>query len=298
MSKKMSKKNLLKVVSLILGVILSCNMLAFAGTYSLTTMYAPDGRTITISSDEINAYKRVGWYEEPVQTLYALDGRSVVFKKSEVAAQLTVGWYEEPVILMQALDGRTMVVKKSEKEAYKNVGWFVGQPVLMYALDGRTIYVSYEDIQAYEKVNWYYGKPVKLYAPDGRVITVGENRVQEYTNVGWFTNKATADQYKPVYYNNSSIFDFSWITGVPLVKSETIIDEDNVPLYIYYYDCSFEGKIVGYNADKYLTALEDSGAVLLDATETSDSMIFFYGKGLNKVSVLVHLNGSVVVIYR
>ena len=91
MSKKMSKKNLLKVVSLILGVILSYNMLAFAGTYSLTTMYAPDGRTITISSDEINAYKRVGWYEEPVQTLYALDGRSVVFKKSEVASQLTVG---------------------------------------------------------------------------------------------------------------------------------------------------------------------------------------------------------------
>ena len=61
------------------------------------TMYAPDGRIITVAESEVMAYEKVGWYKEPVQVLYAEDGRSAVFAKSQVAAQCTVGWYTTPV---------------------------------------------------------------------------------------------------------------------------------------------------------------------------------------------------------
>ena len=91
-------------------------------------MYAADGRTIVILEVEIEAYKGVGWYEEPVITMYAVDGRTRVTLQSEVEAYKNVGWYEEPVIIMYAADGRTRITLKSEIEAYKGVGWYT-EPV-------------------------------------------------------------------------------------------------------------------------------------------------------------------------
>ena len=58
------------------------------------TMYAPDGRTIEINKSEIEAYKSVGWYVEPVRTMYAPDGRTIVIAQSETEAYKNVGWYE------------------------------------------------------------------------------------------------------------------------------------------------------------------------------------------------------------
>lgn len=89
------------------------------------TMYSIDGRKIIINKDEMEAYKNVGWYEQPVVLMYALDGRTRVTLKSEVEAYKNVGWYEQPVVLMHASDGRTRVTLKSEVEAYLKVNWFL-----------------------------------------------------------------------------------------------------------------------------------------------------------------------------
>ena len=88
------------------------------------TMYAPDGRTIDVLESEIEAYKNVGWYIEPVTQMYALDGRTIYVPNSEVEAHKNVGWYLTPVTTMYAPDGRTIIVSQDEVYAYQNVGWY------------------------------------------------------------------------------------------------------------------------------------------------------------------------------
>ena len=61
---------------------------------NMVTMYAPDGRTIEVGVQEIETYKNVGWYTEPVVTMYAADGRTIVVFENEVPAYRNVGWYE------------------------------------------------------------------------------------------------------------------------------------------------------------------------------------------------------------
>ena len=118
-------------------------------------MYAPDGRTLSVPQSEVEAYKNVGWYTEPVVTMYAADGRTLNVVNSEVEAYKNVGWYTEPVVTMYAADGRTLNVIKSEVEAYKNVGWYTEPVVTMYAADGRTLNVVKSEVDAYKRVGWY-----------------------------------------------------------------------------------------------------------------------------------------------
>ena len=89
------------------------------------TMYSVDGRELIVNIDEVEMYKNVGWYEEPVTIMYAPDSRTLIVKKLEVEAYKNVGWYEEPVITMYASDGRTLVVKQTEIEVYQKVNWFL-----------------------------------------------------------------------------------------------------------------------------------------------------------------------------
>lgn len=118
-------------------------------------MYAPDGRTISVPQSEVEAYKNVGWYTEPVVTMYAPDGRTLNVVHSEVEAYKNVGWYTEPVITMYAPDGRTLNVVQSEVDAYKNVGWYTEPVVKMYAADGRTTYAPKSEVEDYKGVGWY-----------------------------------------------------------------------------------------------------------------------------------------------
>lgn len=122
---------------------------------SNVTMYAADGRTISVPQSEVEAYKGVGWYMEPVVIMYAPDGRTLDVVESEVEAYHNVGWYSEPVVTMYAPDGRTLDVIESEIEAYKGVGWYTEPVVLMYAADGRTTYAPKSEVEAYKGVGWY-----------------------------------------------------------------------------------------------------------------------------------------------
>lgn len=69
----------------------------FSVLIGTTTLYALDGRTITVFNNEVPAYLNVGWYEtieETQQTMYAPDGRTIQIYKAEVPAYKNVGWYE------------------------------------------------------------------------------------------------------------------------------------------------------------------------------------------------------------
>lgn len=184
------------------------------------TMYAPDGRTVEVKDNEVEQYKKVGWYDAPVQTVtvYAPDGRSAIISQTEADNYYAVGWYSMPVITMYADDGRTIVVDAQQAEAYKSVGWTDQAPVTMYALDGRTqvvpysqveanravgwyleppvlvfsvsgasMVIGYSEVPAYEEVGWYYGTPTYVYDIYGNIKTTGSNRVNEYLSQGWLS---------------------------------------------------------------------------------------------------------------
>jgi len=95
---------------------------------SKVTMYAPDGRTVSVSVYEVEKWKSVGWYDYPVTTMYAPDGRQAVVYTKEVPKWKSVGWYDYPVAIMYAPDGRQAVVYVGEVEKWKAVGWY-DQPV-------------------------------------------------------------------------------------------------------------------------------------------------------------------------
>ena len=121
--KKFTKSKIcfLLIVCVIFTSVIIVNALASIKMYSI------DGREIIVNKNEVDAYKNVGWYEQPVVLMYALDGRTRVTLKSEVELYKNVGWYEQPVVLMYASDGRTRVTLKSEIEAYKKVNWFLSK---------------------------------------------------------------------------------------------------------------------------------------------------------------------------
>lgn len=92
-------------------------------------MYASDGRTRETPESQVEDYRAVGWYTEPVCIMYAADGRTRVTPDSQVEDYKAVGWYTEPVCTMYSADGRTQIVLQSQIEANKAVGWYT-QPVI------------------------------------------------------------------------------------------------------------------------------------------------------------------------
>lgn len=62
----------------------------------IVTMYATDGRTISVKESEINAYKAVGWYSEPVVIVYSYGGNMMVIPQSQIETYRSQGWYTNP----------------------------------------------------------------------------------------------------------------------------------------------------------------------------------------------------------
>ena len=135
---------------------------------NITTMYAPDGREISIFKTEIAAYKAVGWFEsksDVTKRMYAPDGREILVYLTQVPAYKIVGWFENKEDVtrrMYAPDGREILVYIAEIQAYKNVGWFENKSEVvttMQSLDGRQIVVYNSQVQDYKNVGWF---PIKV----------------------------------------------------------------------------------------------------------------------------------------
>lgn len=151
------------------------------------TMYSLDGRTISVSKTDEEAYKQVGWYSFPPTIVYAPDGRQQAINKNDLNAWLAVGWYSEPMATVYAADGRNLVIPASQIEAYKAVGWYY--TITMYAPDGRTAEVAYPDVQAWINVGWSTEPVVTMYSTDDRTIAVPASQIEAYKAVGWLTHE-------------------------------------------------------------------------------------------------------------
>ena len=122
-----------RIITLLLAFMLVFTVVNVLAAEDFVTVYAPDGRELSIPSKELEAYENVGWYRsksDVQKTMYAPDGREIVIYKAEIEAYKNVGWFEDKAdvtALMCAPDGRQITVFKSEVQAYKNVGWYLAQ---------------------------------------------------------------------------------------------------------------------------------------------------------------------------
>lgn len=111
---------------------------------NVITMYASDGRTIAVGTDEIEAYKAVNWHEnieEVTKTLYSADGRTLTVFLDEVPVYLKLNWYlykpGEKMVALTFDDGpskyTTAILNQLEKYGAKATFFVVGNRVSNYA---------------------------------------------------------------------------------------------------------------------------------------------------------------------
>ena len=166
-----------KILCLVLAVLLILPSLIVSAAN--VTMYAQDGRTKSVDSSKVSAYKKVGWYEGV--TMFAKDGRSKIVSPFKVAAEKKVGWYEG--VKMYSSTGTEKVVSPFKVKEEKLNGWNI--EVTMFAQDGRSIVIPPAQVAAYKKVGWYEAVP--MCSIDGRLKMVSPFKVAAEKKVGWYT---------------------------------------------------------------------------------------------------------------
>lgn len=168
------------------------------------TMYAPDGRTVSVVPSAVEEYKAVGWYvdkEEVMITVYAADGRTRRIFVGQKDAYQAVGWYEDVAdvtAVMYREDGTSDTFFKAYIQDRKKEGWYENKEdvlVTMYAVDGRSKTVYKSNVEEEKKVGWYTEPVTYVYALDGRRLIIKKSAVADYKKVGWYENEEDIYQY-------------------------------------------------------------------------------------------------------
>ncbi|HAL63259.1 MAG TPA: hypothetical protein DCO93_02305 [Clostridiales bacterium] len=122
----------MRFLSFIFAIIVSISSVPSAFAENYVTMYASDGRTLSVAESEVALYGSVGWYEhiyDVVVSMYDKDGVLHTVYTDDALQKLKEGY----------------TYAKSETTE------------LMFSDDGRFIYVPHAQVGAYMSVNWYRG---------------------------------------------------------------------------------------------------------------------------------------------
>lgn len=122
----------MQILSVILAIIVFISGVPSASAKGYVTMYASDGRTLSVLENEVGLYGSVGWYEhvyDVIVPMYDKDGNIESVYTDDAPQKLKEGY----------------TYAKSETTE------------LMFADDGRIIYVPHAQVPAYLGVNWYRG---------------------------------------------------------------------------------------------------------------------------------------------
>lgn len=96
------------------------------------TMYASDGRTLSVAESEVGLYGSLGWYEhiyDVVVSMYDTDGVLRSIYVDDAPQKLAEGYTyakSETTQLMFSDDGRIIYVPNAQVPAYLAVNWFRG----------------------------------------------------------------------------------------------------------------------------------------------------------------------------
>lgn len=156
-------------------------------THRTYTLYSVDGRKVEVEQDELAAYKKVYWYDEPVIFMYSLDGEKSIVMYSNIEKQKSVGWYEEPVTKMYAADGRSNVFPTANVDAQKKVGWYTYPVTTVYKQDGTSKIIPTSDLSSYTSSGWASEPYVTLYTLDGKSKAFPASKAEAQKSVGWYT---------------------------------------------------------------------------------------------------------------
>ncbi len=199
----------------IIGLLLTCVVILTAFTpFAMAddvTMYASDGRTISVNRDDIPLWKAVGWYETAedarIITMYSMDGRTIDIPQLYREDYLKVGWYntiEEVTLSMYSMDGRTITVYKAVAEEYRKVGWYYNLSdvtVPMYDAEG-VEYTIFKDNVEKELANGLVTDKSAvmqlMFSADGRFIYVPFGKVADHEKVGWYRAGGKIDPSRPM----------------------------------------------------------------------------------------------------
>lgn len=200
------------VVSLVVAICLLASMAAYAAD---VTLYALDGRTISVSENDVAAYtaEGMGWFIDKPVEMYALDGRTITVPKNSVESYKNVGWFvkeevkeETPVevekpapkrVAVKYTDSTVVSVPEEHVEMYKALGWVLADEdevvpttVIMYSPDGEEKEINIKDIAKYEQAGWVKTKPVikkmTVYYHDGQSKEINEKEYKDYEAQGWY----------------------------------------------------------------------------------------------------------------
>ena len=133
MSRKMKITIIATVIIIIFTVLCSFNSIVSGETNEaevpMKTLYALDGREITIPEAEVDAYTKVGWYLKPAMLVYSLKQEQISIYKEQFEEYHKVGWYSEPVCKLFNPAGGSEIVAESKLEEYKQRGFKEPLPV-------------------------------------------------------------------------------------------------------------------------------------------------------------------------
>lgn len=122
----------MRFLSFVFAVIVSISSIPTAFAEGYVTMYASDGRTLSVAESEVALYGSVGWYEhiyDVVVPMYDKNGKLRSVYTDNALQKLKEGY----------------TYAKSDTTE------------LMFSDDGRFIYVPHAQVGAYLSVNWYRG---------------------------------------------------------------------------------------------------------------------------------------------
>jgi len=231
---------------------------------SAVKMYALDGRVADVHPDDVEAWKKVCWYTQPVMKVYALDGREQVIAKSDYPAWNKVGWYDAPSMVVYAPDGRSQVIYKSAFPDWKKVGWYEKPVMYVYAPDGRNTIIYRSDYPAWNKVGWL----------DKTIDMIYSSTVQTLYNK-W---KNISSWAYPMYCYYDIDKD-----GTPELIFDNALDEASRSYFIYTYK---------NNSVKYIGKI-DGGHGSLYTVPGKNGILFKWGQmGVEGASTYKIVNGS------
>lgn len=232
------------LVSLFVAVCLLMSTAVYAADVML---YALDGRTISVSENDVEAYtaEGMGWFINKPVEMYALDGRTITVPYESVEAYKNVGWFvkedakeepEAPVVqapkkvAVKYTDSTVVSVPAEHVEMYKALGWVladdaepdVPSTVIMYSPDGEEKEISTKDIAKYEQAGWVKTKPVvkkmMVYFHDGQSKEIPEKEYKDYEAQGWF------HAYDAAVYS-CAVFGFNGEKGAQALMDEKLYEE-------------------------------------------------------------------------
>lgn len=217
---------------------------------NVVKMYAIDGEIKNVASENVETWKKDGWYETPVRTMYKIDGSSAIAPGEELLKWVNdgwhtrnhiqmfsphneskevplqnieeskrSGWYEYPVIELYSKDGKSTIVPLEEQEKWMINGWSAEPPRMPQYTDARVPFATYDGVTGAP----YLGE-------DGVVYKYEFRSVEEFSgytdylinNEGWTLHKYEADTKKYPIFKVSLMKDYKMIQVVAWVSQNEV----------------------------------------------------------------------------